>query len=236
MPVMTRRPLLAGLRRLSRDASGVALLEFGLSLPLVMAIGIYGAEYANLAVMNMKISQIALNLSDNASRVGIASTLSQQQLREYDINDVFQASRLQGRPIKLIPNARITLSSLEADALGVQRIHWQRCLGNRTGQGWDSSYGTTSASAGSDDSIANAGTLAPFGMGPASRKVTAPPNSGVMFVEINYAYQPLFSARILGTQVIRYTASYVVRDRRDFSQIYNPAPQATVMNCTAARA
>ncbi|WP_076068479.1 TadE/TadG family type IV pilus assembly protein [Sphingomonas montana] len=222
-------------RRILADRAGVALIEFGLSLPIIMALGIYGAELANFALINMKISQIALNLSDNASRVGLSSGLAQQQLREYDINDVFQASRLQGKSFDLIDNGRITLSSLETDEYNVQRIHWQRCLGNKTGTGFDSTYGTTSATAGSDASIGNAGTLAPLGMGPVNAKVSAPPQSGVMFVEINYAYEPLFAKILLGNQVIRYTASYIVRDRRDFSQIFNPAPKVTAMTCTQAR-
>ena len=68
--------------RLARDRRGVALLEFGFAMPIVIGIGCYGVELCNLALLNHKVSQIALNLADNASRVSTYSSLSTQQLRE----------------------------------------------------------------------------------------------------------------------------------------------------------
>jgi hypothetical protein len=44
-----------------------------------------------------------------------------------------------------------------------------------------------------------------------------------MFVEINYAYQALFGTLYIKPMLIHYVASYVVRDTRDYSMIYNPA-------------
>jgi Flp pilus assembly protein TadG len=43
--------------RLSRDRSGLALLEFALSMPIVLALGLYGVETANLALANLRISR-----------------------------------------------------------------------------------------------------------------------------------------------------------------------------------
>ena len=100
-------------RRLRRDRSGVALMEFALCLPIVLCVGLYGIETANLALINLRVSQIALSLADNASRVGTMSTLNTQQLREVDLNDVLQARALQGTGINLTTNGRIILSSLE---------------------------------------------------------------------------------------------------------------------------
>ena len=62
----TMRPLL----RLASARSGVAMLEFALALPIVIGVGAYGLEVSNLALLNLRVSQIALNLADNASRVG----------------------------------------------------------------------------------------------------------------------------------------------------------------------
>ena len=131
-------------RRLARDTSGLALLEFAFSLPLVLMIGLYGLETANQALVNLKISQIALNLADNASRVGLINgSTSVEQLREIDMNDVLQAARNQGDGIQLTTRGRITVSSLE-NVGGAQRIHWQRCIGLKSGIGYDSSYGVAS--------------------------------------------------------------------------------------------
>jgi hypothetical protein len=246
--------------RLARDKSGLALLEFAFSLPLVLMAGLYGLETANIALTNLRISQIALNLADNASRVGVIGSNQIEQLREIDINDVLDAVRNQGSSIDLTTNGRVTISSLENAGLGVQRIHWQRCLGLKTGAGYDSSYGITSKGALStddytnydptagtntktpptDDSALHPGTVAIggkanlptiiSGMGENSSPVASPANSGVMFVEINYDYQPVVGSWLLGKPKIHYIASFIVRDNRDFSKLFNPSPMVAAGN------
>lgn len=68
-------------------------------------------------------------------------------------------------------------------------------------------------------------------MGDTGYLVNAPSGYGVMFVEVNYAYQGLFGTMYIPATRIHYLASYVVRDRRDYSQIYNPSPTATRSTC-----
>lgn len=228
--------MLRRLGRLWRDRRGAALLEFGFTLPIVLMMGLYGFEYANLALVNMKVNQIALNLADNASRVGVNDPLSMQQLREVDMNDVLQAARMQGAGIRLSTYGRIVVSSLENvkqkyDSAPVQRIHWQRCLGMKGGAGYDSSQGTTTTTAGTDATAGNAGTTAAAGLGDPGAKVNAPAGSGAMFVEVNYLYQPIVGAWVMTPPKIRFVASFIVRDRRDFAQIFNPSPGATRMTC-----
>lgn len=219
------------LERVSDDRSGLALLEFAFGLPLVLLLGLSGIELANLALSNLRVSQIAIALADNTSRVGERTALATQQLRESDINDVLEAVRQQGSQLELTNNGRVTISSLEADASGTQRIHWQRCIGTKTGAGYDSSYGVTSITAGTDLSSGNAGTLSPGGMGPPGQKVIAPPSSGVIFVEINYDYLPIVNFFSGTPRRISYTASFIVRDNRDFRQLYNPMPTANRATC-----
>lgn len=231
----------AVLRRLRRDRSGLALLEFAFTLPLVLAVGGYGIEMSNLALTNLRVSQYSLNLADHASRVGQDMTGGVTDLREVDINDVLQGAKLQGAAINFTTNGRITLSSLEYvtqknydKTTPVQRIHWQRCLGAMSGAGYDSSYGATSITAGSDDSQNNAGLAVPAGMGDTNAKVVAPVNSAVMFVEVNYQYKPLFGSLYVSPRIIHYVASFIVRDNRLFTQIFNPAPAVAasdVMTC-----
>lgn len=239
-------------RLLREDRSGLALLEFAFTLPLVLAAGLYGVETANLALVNLRVSQIALNLADDASRVG-NTPLSTQQLREVDMNDVLQAARYQGTGIGLTTRGRITISSLEnvqrtyadgtSDNAPVQRIHWQRCIGLRGNAATDnsaanlaynSSYGTATplATAGTDPTQATAGVTQANGMGDASSMVSAPSGAAVVFVEINYNYKPLITNYLIGaTSRIHYVASFIVRDKRDFSLIYNPSPSTTLSTC-----
>lgn len=242
--------IMAVARRLPGDRRGLALMEFALTMPLLLMAGMLGVEVANLALVHLRVSQIALNLADNASRVG-NTTLTTQQLREVDINDILQAVRYQGASIDLTTRGRITMSSLEnvkrtyadgtADAASVQRIHWQRCIGKMGSVAGDANYrssfgnATPLATAGTDTTTGNAGTTKAAGMGNPGETVNAPDGAGVIFVEINYQYKPLVSGYLFGdTERVHYVASFIVRDNRDFAQLYNPSPAiptASKMTC-----
>ena len=226
----------ATVRRLVCDRRGIALTEFALIFPLILLIGGWGIELAFLARTNMQISQYALNLADNASRVGIDNGSGVTNLRETDVNDVLQGLKLEGNGIGLTTHGRITLSSLENtqqayDTKLTQRIHWQRCIGVRSGAGYDSSYGATKVTDGVTNASNNAGNDMPDGMGDVGSKVNAPPNGGVMFVEINYDYRPLFGTLFVQPQILHYVGSFMVRDNRNFQQLFNPDPAAVRMTC-----
>lgn len=227
-----------------RNRRGLALTEFAIAFPILLAAGGYGVELSHLAICHLSISQYALNLADSASRVGVVASNGVSQLRETDINDVLQATKIQGADLQLTTNGRVTLSSLEFvaqnyDKTALQRIHWQRCIGLKSGTGYDSSFGTAKITAGADAPLnyqassndQYAGATASSGMGPTGSAVTAPSDSGVMFVEINYEYQPLFGDMFVSPTKITYIASFIVRDNRDFSQITNPYPSATPSTC-----
>jgi hypothetical protein len=216
--------------RLYHDRAGLALIEFALSAPIMLLVGCYGVELANLAMVHMR--------ADNASRVGAYSNLATQQLREVDVNDILQGARYQGKGIDLTVNGRITLSSLENvaqsyDTQPVQRIHWQRCIGVRGGVGFDGQFKTNvPTTAGSTDSMNDKGYDLPLGISDnGSAPIMAPGGAGVMYVEVNYRTKPLFGTWFVPTQAIHYIASFVVRDRRDYSQIYNPVPKSAPSTC-----
>ncbi len=209
------------LRRLLRQRSGVAMTEFALGAPFLLMAGLWGAEIANYALVNMKISQLAEHIADNASRVGDTSTLENRKIYESDINEVIYGAQVQGGSgIDLYDNGRVFISSVQVDEASNQYIHWQRCRGAKA---VNSSYGIAGANLGS------------AGIGPAGEEVTAEPEDAVVFVEINYTYQPLVSARFLGSLDIQSIASFTVRDDRDLAQIYqrdasNPDP---VQSCSS---
>jgi hypothetical protein len=211
---------LAGLLRSTR---GVAMIEFAYATPVIMVMGLYGLELSSYGLANLRASQIAANLADTASRIGENIPLANKQIRESDINDAFQAVRLQSAGIDIPNRGRIILSSLERNAAGGQWIHWQRCLGRKNVV---SSYGVAGAGA--------TGTGFP-GMGPPGQPpITAPPASAVMFVEVNVDYRPVVHERLLGPKVIHAKAAFLVRDRRDLAPANNPsnpAPAATRATC-----
>lgn len=212
------------LRRLLHDVRATAALEFALAMPLLLAIGLAGAEAANRAIVQMRINQLAMLVADNASRVGETSLLGEVELYESDINDIFMGADLQGGSyIDLLARGRIILSSLEVveGTEDQQFIHWQRCKGVLQ---HPSSYGEAGDGLGTGID----------GMGPAGAKVRSFPGEAVMFVEVAYDYRPLVADFLDDTGPIVAIAAFNVRNNRDLSGVAqrNEADPDPVSLCT----
>ncbi|WP_373490868.1 TadE/TadG family type IV pilus assembly protein [Parasphingorhabdus sp.] len=202
------------------NTSGLALIEFAYALPLLLGVGMYGAEVANIAMVRMRINQISMHAADNAARIGEGSLLSQKKIYESDINDLFVGANLQaGEYVDIFEHGRVIISSLERHSDGDQYINWQRCKGKKAHV---SSYGTAGA---------NSPSRPINGMGPSGARVTAPANQAVIFVEISYDYQPLISRSFTNTRTITTRSAFNVRDRRDLTQIYNRTGSDPVSGC-----
>lgn len=194
-------------RRLKRDRSGLALIEFAFSLPIFIGLGFYGVEVSNLAITQMKMSQIALNMADNASRIGtLNSTLGAKVISEDQINDVFQAAAIQAGAAGIYQDGRTVLSSLEVNADGGQTIMWQRCKGILFD---DSDYGP--------EGTGKTGTSF-TGMGPPGEKIAASTGTAVMYVELTYVYEPLFGNMFMEDKELHQEAAYTVRDAREIGK------------------
>lgn len=188
---------------LRRSRSGLALIEFAFSLPIFIGLGFYGVEIANLAITQMKMSQIVLNMADNASRIGtLNSTLGAKVISEAQINDVFQAAAIQAGAAGLYHDGRTILSSLEVNDRGGQTIMWQRCKGMEHEA---SEYGEQGE--GADGTGFQ-------GMGPPDQLIRASSGTAVMYVELVYTYHPLFGSMFMEEQELRQEAAYIVRDAR----------------------
>lgn len=191
-------------RALGRDTSGLALLEFAFSMPILLTLSLTGGELANYVVTRMRVSQVALHVADNAARIGRGSQLESKKIDEAQINDLLTGADLQAGELDLFTNGRVIISSFEADPAhaGKFRIRWQRCKGSKTN--WASSYGNVG-----DDDL--------DGIGPTNQRVDAIEQGVTMFVEIRYEYQPIVSASLAPSIEIKEFASMMVRDRRDTS-------------------
>ena len=201
--------------------SGVALTEFAYCLPIFTGLSLVGTEITNLAMVNMRVSQVAMAVADNLSRAKQSVPLGLPQLREHDINDAFIGANLQGEDLGVFVNGRIIISSLQQNASGGQWIAWQRCKGQRV---VNSSYGSQGTGA-TGTSFA--------GMGTGTRRVTASPGTAIIFVEFTYSYRPIVAGSILGPITLREETAFFVRDDRDLTQVYNPTPAATPSLCTS---
>ena len=147
------------LRRLGISERGVAAVEFALIAPILLTTLLYGGEMAWYMMIQLRVSQVTLQVADNASRIGDTSSLTSRKIYEGDINDVMIGAQLDGgNTLNLLSNARVIVSSLQVNGSNQQFIKWQRCKGVKNVA---SSYGLQ-------------GDLKPTGMGPAGQEVTAP--------------------------------------------------------------
>ena len=218
MPMMLPCSLRKQAHRLKESTSGVALVEFAYSLPLLVILGFGGFEVANYAVTNMRIAQVAATAADNASRFSEEVVGRQSRMREVDVEQTFYGAISQAGNLDLKENGRIILSSLELNEDKGQYIHWQRCWGEAP---YTSSYGK--------EGDGKTGKSVK-GMGPPDQFFKAAENLPVMFVEVTYDYQPIALGLFIPKVPIRKIAGMYVRDDRDISQLF-PTEGITPSRC-----
>ena len=197
-------------RRIASCNLGVALVEAAFAFPVLLLMIIGGLELTQLAMTQMRLSQIAIAVADNAGRVRTA-------IDESNIREVFSGANLVGSSIDFEENGRIVLSSLEPNGKEGpdegQMINWQRCFGKLD---IASRYGEQGDGA-DDASLAD-------GLGSDGKTIKSAENTAVMFVEVTYNYKPLVSG-IPGwsQQTIRYESAFNVRERtnQDITNVQN---------------
>ncbi|QIK77875.1 pilus assembly protein [Sphingomonas piscis] len=195
-------PPLSSPSRLLRDTSGVAMVEFALTLPVLLLLVLGGIEVTNLAVAHLKVNQVATTTADNAARVS-------SKMDETDLDEIFVGAKTAGEAIGLEDKGRVILSSVQDNgksgtAKG-QMINWQRCFGKATGK--PPKYGREGKGR-SDAALKD-------GVGK-TRKIKAQPGTAVMLVEVAYTYDPMFFAAVTGGPIdINYETAFNVRERTE---------------------
>jgi len=212
------------LAKLWRDNSGLALVEFAYTLPILLVLGMSGLELSNLAIVNLRVSQAAMHIADNGSRIGDRDALAAQRIYESDINDIFLGVDIQaGARTDLFKNGRVIISSLEMNDDDGQWIHWQRCMGELNVQSSYGGEGTGSTGTGFE------------GMGESGKELKATDGQAVIFVEIIYDYEPIigndYAMRFVNSSRLTSTSAFNVRGTRDLSGIYQTSPAAPVRSC-----
>ena len=185
-------------RRLGSDTSGLAMVEFALSMPLLIPLCFVGIQTADYTLANMRLSQISSMVADNAGRV-------RRAIDETDIDEVMIAARLAGASLKLGERGRIILSSVEPNGQSGgnagQKITWQRCFGKKN---VPSSFGVEGAGA-TNSALAQ-------GIGPTGQRILAPTASAVLYVELQYDYQPIVPEFLFPSRTITYRSAYSKRE------------------------
>lgn len=197
--------------RLRGCESGLAFVEFAMSLPVLVTLALVGLETANLAMAHLRVSNIAMLTADNAARV-------RDTIDEANVIELLTGAKMTGDNIRFRQNGRIILSSLERNAAGNgQWIRWQRCDGVRQTQ---SNYGPQGT--GQTNSSLQA-------VGPVGNQISAAPGTAVLVAEVVYDYQPIVSDAIFGPRLIRYESAFNVRQRNN--QALTNVGGATPRNC-----
>ncbi|MBV7266276.1 TadE/TadG family type IV pilus assembly protein [Erythrobacter ani] len=215
-------PVRRKMRSLARDANAVAMVEFAFTAPVLLLLGLGGMELAYAANMHMRVSQLTMQIADNASRLGDKDALAAQRVFEGDVLDALRGADIQAGDLDLFENGRVIISSLEQNADGGQWIHWQRCMGKKV---FSSAYGT-----------AGTGELgtAFAGMGVAGEELKAPPNGAVMYVEVSVDYESLTKASLVQGYIlpleIKSEAAFTVRSARDLERLYDQ-PGVSAATC-----
>ncbi len=205
-------------RRFCSDVRGLALIEFAITAPVLITLGLAGAEVTNMAVAVMRVNQISTAISDNVARV-------RDSIDEADVNEALLSAKFIGSGINFGPNGRVVVSSVEpngqAGTKAGRYIRWQRCTGALNVADSQPRYGAEGKG------LADASLQY---MGAATRQIAPGPGSALIFVEVSYKYQPLVSARFFGTPVLRSESVYNVQERN--SQVLGAAAGTTASVCT----
>jgi hypothetical protein len=211
------------------NEKGLAMLEFALSLPVILTMGLAGTELAHMALVTERVNQIAMLTADNAARV-------RDTIDETDVNQIMVGAKYVGQSINFAAKGRIILSDVQNNPLNTgQWIRWQRCAGAKN---FPSSYGVEGK--GQTDATLSA-------IGPTGNQIAASAGSIVMFVEVAYDYQPIvpvtnyfgvLPAGLFTAKQIRVTQAFNVRQRnpandKNSSGLPLSSPPSDITNTTS---
>src|SRR5690606_24002629 len=97
-------PMLRLLRRLRRDRRGSALVEFALTLPVLILLGIGGLDFVTYLLLQQKLQNAAFSFADLAAR---DKTLSVAQL-----DNIFMSVQHVTRPFDFAANGRAAVTGI----------------------------------------------------------------------------------------------------------------------------
>lgn len=194
---------------LCKSIGGAAAVEFALVVPLFMVLGMYGAEIAWMNAAAMEVSEVALSLADNASRLGQTDNSGvTPTITADEVASALDGALEEGASVNLEENGRVILSSLEMHPVtGRQYIHWQQCSGK----------GSQQSEHGKPDTTGSLLTSLMTGLKINGKNISAPPQSAVMVAEVWFTYTPLFGTLFMKPITIHEQAAIIVRDDRNVS-------------------
>ncbi len=193
---------------LRRDASGVAMLEFGLSLPLFLGFLLAGIEMGNYVMANNRTQRLAAMTADLVAQSGAGSIGA----TEGQIYDLFSAIDLTAQPFDLRDHGRVVITAVKGtdqnnDRIIENRIMWQR---------FDGSYVAAHP-------VLGCHQTAPLATLPGNRQLSL---DELMFhVQVTYEYQPIFSKMPFEMFDVPSEFTRYAMFRARSNQFQSPTPQ-----------
>lgn len=208
--------ILSVLKRLRTATSGLAVVEFAMTAPVMIVLITYGLEASNIAISRVRIQTLTAGAADNAARV-------RESIDETDITELLMGAKTVGTNIDFATRGRIIISSVERNAAdnGLW-IRWQRCDGAKN-------YVST---IGLQDAGKTDNTLQTVGYG--TKTVSPKAGTVMIFVETAYDYKALFGDYLYGAQTFKDYRAYIVRQRSNNQPTNSTAITAKTCNIFAA--
>jgi Flp pilus assembly protein TadG len=205
---MSPRGVLGALRRLRGDQHGVSIIEFALTLPMLVLVGAGGIELINYILANQKIERIASITADNVARNTLAPS-------ERSFTDTFAGVNEIAAPFDFDPNGRVMMTGVigvAQNSVVVGKVVWQRCSGQLPG--------ITSA-VGSQAADVTKWAEGPDAVLPSN--ITLLQNQLVIITEVAYRYDPMISL----AQLPSTAESGILRQRSIFVSRGQAFPSVT---------
>lgn len=182
-PVLPRRarPARGLLARLRRACRGSVAAEFAMAMPVMILIALGGTEIARYVLLSQKLARTAVTMADLVSQA--------ETLTESDVTQLFAAVTPVMEPFTVGSNEVVIVSSIAATGGNPPTVAWQR-TGGGTLSGEASKFGSEGAAA----------TL-PSGF-------VVRDGESVIVAEVYYDYAPMFTAGVVGEQMLYHRAMF----------------------------
>jgi Flp pilus assembly protein TadG len=177
---LRRQIMRTSLRGLSSDSRGSFIAEFAAAMPVLILLLLGGVEVSRFALLNQKMDRLATAMGDLVAQ---AETLSQS-----DLNQLFLAASHVASPFDIQGKGAVIISSMSIpDAVGQDRITWQR----RTG------------------SLSDASQIGAQGTKPAlPGTLTLTPNQTIIAAEVYYDFKPLLISAFMPAHKVYHRAFF----------------------------
>jgi hypothetical protein len=130
-------PRLKGLcARFARERRGVSMIEFALTMPMLLVFTLSGLEMTNLMIVTGKVQRLASTTADltaqRGTSPGAVGAPTDRRLTELQMYDILDAANISARPIDFPVDGRLVITAVVGEDTGtdgiadVNRIKWQR--------------------------------------------------------------------------------------------------------------